>query len=135
MARTKAVAKQVLSNNRTKIDKSADNAAVAVPGKRRRWRSGRRALQTIRKVQKDCRGFWIGRLPLDRIIREIVKELNIGVTCLQPKAVDMLRASCDELLTDLFRAGNLIAVKNKRQTLSLTDFKLACTLMCPLLVK
>lgn len=133
MARTKPVAKQVLANNRTKIDKSVVKPGD-VPSKRRRWRSGRRALQTIRRVQKDCREFWIGRLPMDRIIREVIKDMGVDVTCLQPKAVDMLRASCDQLLTELFKASNLIAVKNNRQTLSLTDFKVACALMCPSLV-
>lgn len=72
---------------------------------------------------------------MDRIVREIIQGIDMGVTCLQPKAVDLLRASCDQLLTELFKAGNLIAVKNKRQTLCLSDFQIACALMCPSNVK
>lgn len=130
MARTKAIAKQVLQSNRTKLDKP-----LLPPGKRRRWKPGRRAVWQIKRTQKDCRPFWIGRLPMDRLVREIIKDIDIGVTCLQGQAVDLLRAASDQMLTELFRAGNLIAVKNKRQTLSITDFQLACTLTCPTALK
>jgi histone H3/H4 len=131
MARTKALAKQVLSTaTRTKLE-----VPLVAPGKKRRWKSGRRAVWHIKRTQKDCRPYWIGKLPMDRLVREIVKDMNMNITCLQGQAIDYLRAASDQLLTELFRAANLIAVNNKRQTISVADFKVAVALMVPSVAK
>lgn len=125
MARTKAVAKQVLT---------AKIGDIAAKKKRRVGPRGatRRIATNIRKMQRSTQEFFFGRSPMDRIIREISNEVSApAIHRFEPTAVAYLRAAADEFVYDTFKDAYRITLDNKRLTLTVTDFKRAVQLKHP----
>ena len=140
MARTKQVAiktmaeTKVLKNGKTTIKlpksalkskKQAKNSSVK---KSRRYRPGTVALREIRKYQKSV-DLLIPKLPMGRLIREIVQELSANKEYrFQRGAIEALHEASEAYLVSLFSDTNRVALHSKRVTIQKKDLYLAAFL-------
>jgi histone H3/H4 len=113
------------------VAKVPDDAAKK-PRKRRKWRHGRRARAEIIRAQRNTKEFWLSHAPVDRIVREIVAETasQTGMR-VQRAAIDKLRGAADWFLTDVLGAATMITTGKNRQTLSISDLRIALALKFP----
>lgn len=70
--------------------------------------------------------------PVDRIVREIVADTasQTGMR-VQRAAIDKLRGAADWFLTDVLGAATMITTGKNRQTLSISDLRIALALKFP----
>ena len=94
------------------------------PNKKYRVSSGVRALAEIRRYQKSTE-LLIRRLPFQRLVREIVRNLcGEGYKC-QVGALCALQEAAEAFLVGLFEDTNLCSIHAKRVTIMPKDLQLA----------
>jgi histone H3 len=126
MARTKQQARKSTGGKAPRLvaSKSARKSALAGGVKRpHRFRPGTVALREIRKYQKSTE-LLIRRLPFQRLVREIAKELKPDVR-FQSAAVAAMQEAAEAYLVGLFEDTNLCAIHAKRVTIMPKDLQLA----------
>jgi len=126
MARTKQQARKSTGGKAPRIvaSKSARKSALAGGIKRpHRFRPGTVALREIRKYQKST-DLLIRRLPFQRLVREIAKEMKPDVR-FQSAAVAAMQEAAEAYLVGLFEDTNLCAIHAKRVTIMPKDLQLA----------
>ena len=133
MARTKQTARK--STGGKAPSRAAISAAAARGARRnapapntrvkkvRRHRPGARALQEIRRYQANS-NLLIRRLPFQRLVREIVQDINPKLR-LQSHALAALQEASEAYLVGLFEDTNLCAIHAKRVTIMPKDIQLA----------
>lgn len=104
--------------------KAARKSAPATGGvkKPHRFRPGTVALREIRKYQKSTE-LLIRKLPFQRLIREILRELRKDLK-VQSSALLALQEAAESYLIALFMAANLYAIQAKRVTIMPEDLAL-----------
>lgn len=142
MARTKQTARKstggkapVMSAVAAAARRAAISAAAARGARRnapapntrvkkvRRHRPGARALQEIRRYQANS-NLLIRRLPFQRLVREVVQDINPKLR-LQSHALAALQEASEAYLVGLFEDTNLCAIHAKRVTIMPKDIQLA----------
>ena len=133
MARTKQTARK--STGGKAPSRAAISAAAARGARRnapapnthvkqvRRHRPGARALQEIRRYQANS-NLLIRRLPFQRLVREIVQDINPKIR-LQSHALAAIQEASEAYLVGLFEDTNLCAIHAKRVTIMPKDIQLA----------
>lgn len=87
--------------------------------KAHRWRPGTVALREIRKYQKSTE-LLLPRLPFQRLVREIMTELRIGLR-IQASALAALQEGCEAYITEQFGIYQLMAIHGRRVTVMPKD--------------
>jgi histone H3/H4 len=126
MARTKAVA--VRRAQTTQLAKATGNGEIK---KKRRYKSGRRALANIKKLQRSEQQYFLGREPVSRVVREMAEGVSTGGVRFAPEAIALLRAASDEFIYKTMEEGYNITTDNRRQTLTVKDYRRAVRLLYP----
>ncbi|XP_071704498.1 histone H3-like centromeric protein CENH3 [Rutidosis leptorrhynchoides] len=126
MARTKKSAKRSSSKRKFAAAAAAPNAtttlssyltALVKESKRPyRFKPGTRALQQIRRLQKNVK-LLIPAAPFIRTVKEISNRLAPEVTCWQAEALQALQEAAEYYIV-LFEDSMLFATHAKRVTLS-----------------
>lgn len=100
-------------------------ARRCIPGYKRphRYRPGTVAIRQIRRYQKSTE-FLIRRLPFQRLVREIAKELK-GDLRFEANALLALQEAAESYLVGLFEDTNLCAIHANRVTIMQKDMRLA----------
>lgn len=91
--------------------------------KKRKYRPGMAALREIRKYQKST-DLIIARLPFQRLVRELVQNLNNKLRC-ESTAILALQEATEAYIVGFFEDMNLCAFHAKRVTIMPQDLKLA----------
>jgi len=128
VARTKQTARKSTGGKAPRKElrtKAAQRSAPHAGGvkKPRRWRPGTVALREIRKYQK-CTDLLIRRGPFQRLCREIVQDMNLGMR-FQSTAVLALQEAGEAYLVGLFEDTNMCAIHARRVTIMPKDMQLA----------
>lgn len=138
MARTKQTSRKALHNGagkkamvayKHKAGKTGPagekklNLDGTVAKKPHRFRPGTVALREIRRYQKTG-NLLVPKLPFQRLVREIVKELNTDLR-IQATALGALQEASEAYLTGLFEDTNLCAIHARRVTIMSKDMQLA----------
>ena len=97
-----------------------------------RWRPGTVALREIRKYQKSTENL-IERLPIERVIREIMSDYSIGCDAngddltfrIKPAAIDALQVAAEAHLIGVLGLANEIACHSKQKTLMVRHLSFA----------
>lgn len=126
MARTKAVAARRAQP--TQVSKTTE---TGVTKKKRRYKSGRRALANIKKLQRSEQQYFLGREPVSRVVREMATEVSSGSVRFAPEAIALLRAASDDFIYKTMEEGYNITTDNRRQTLTVKDYRRAVRLLFP----
>lgn len=93
---------------------------------KRRYRPGTKALQEIRKFQKNT-DLLIRKLPFARLVKEVAEHyigMDYGIRW-QSNAVLALQEACEAYLVHLLEDTNLCAIHAKRVTIMQKDIQLA----------
>ena len=101
----------------------AKRATQAAPARRRRWRPGTKALQQIRRYQKQ----WDLLIPykkIDRLIREIAQDYKTNLR-FQREAIQALREASQYYIVGLFHDAVKVMACNKNTTLLKRHLKTA----------
>ncbi|RWS02018.1 hypothetical protein B4U79_03299 [Dinothrombium tinctorium] len=94
----------------------------------KRYRPGVVALRDIRRYQKTTE-LLIPKLPFQRLIREIQREMSLGnIERMSTSAVMALQEAAEAYLVRLFEDTQLCAIHAKRVTIKTTDMQLAIRL-------
>ena len=88
-----------------------------------KFRPGVKALQEIRKYQRNT-NLLIRKLPFQRLVREIVQDINPKLR-LQSHALAAIQEASEAYLVGLFEDTNLCAIHAKRVTIMPKDIQLA----------
>lgn len=131
MPRIKAVAVRQAKLAQEKTKSEVPGVAVAVTKKKRRYKSGRRALANIKKLQRSEQQYFLGREPISRVVREMAEEVTTGGMRFAPDAIALLRAASDEFIYRTMEEGYNITTDNRRQTLTVKDYRRAARLLYP----
>ena len=93
--------------------------------KKRRNKHGTVALREIRKYQKSTE-LLIRKLPFQRLVREVAKDLSIHGVHLrfQQEAILCLQEACEAYAVHIFEDSNLCAIHAKRVTIMPKDIQL-----------
>jgi histone H3 len=102
----------------------ANTAATGGVKKPHRYRPGTVALQEIRRYQKST-ALLIRKLPFQRLVREISKDITRLDFRFQASAVLALQEAAEAYLVGLFEDVNLCAIHAKRVTIMPKDMQLA----------
>ena len=105
----------------------AAKASVPVHGgvkKPHRYRPGTVALREIRKYQKSTE-LLIRKLPFQRLVREITREICASDLRYQSSAILALQEASEAYLIGLFEDANMCAIHAKRVTIMPKDIQLA----------
>lgn len=129
MARTKQTARKSTGGKAPRkqlATKAARNSAPTTGGikKPHRYRPGTVALREIRRYQKSTE-LLIRKLPFQRLVREIMRDLGAGDKRMQSQAVGALQEASESYLVGLFEDTNLCAIHAKRVTIMPKDIQLA----------
>lgn len=130
MARTKQSARKSVSGKAprkqlARVHLAGRKIAPAVfhPQRKRRLRSGTRALREIRQFQKTT-DLLIRRLPFQRLVKEISQDYKPDVR-FQSVALEALQEAAESHLVSIFEDTNLCAIHAKRVTIMPKDMSLA----------
>jgi len=88
-----------------------------------RFRPGTVSLREIRKYQKST-FLLIRKLPFQRLVKELMRDLNISMRC-NSHALSAFQAAAEAYLVALFEDVNLCAIHCKRVTIFPKDVQLA----------
>jgi histone H3 len=88
-----------------------------------RYRSGTKALMTIRKLSKTTQ-LLIPKSVFGRLVKEIGMKYKSEIRW-KRSAIEALHSMAEAYLVDLFQKGGAVSVVHKQQTLMLPDFKMA----------
>jgi histone H3 len=97
--------------------------AVKTVPRRYRYRPSSRALQEIRRYQKNT-DLLIRKLPFQRVVREVSFHINKTIR-FQSSAILALQESAEAYLVGLFEDTNACAIHAKRTTIMIKDMQLA----------
>jgi histone H3 len=103
--------------------KRAKPAQKAGMRKKRRFRSGTRALQQIKKLQRST-DLLLRKRPFQRLVREIASGICMDLK-FQGQAIAALQEATESYMISLFEDCNLCALHAKRVTIKPADIKLA----------
>jgi histone H3/H4 len=96
-----------------------------MPMQKRRYRPGTLALKEIRRYQKST-SLLIGKLPFQRLVREISAKRNGGIPMKwKVAAIAALQEGVEDFLVGLFEDTNLCTIHAKRVTIMPRDLLLA----------
>jgi histone H3 len=129
MARTKQTARKSTGGKapRKQLATKANRKMAgqgALLKKPHRYRPGTVALREIRKYQKSTE-LLIRKLPFQRLVREIAKEVVGEEMRFQSTAILALQEALEAYLVALFEDTNLCAIHAKRVTIMPKDMQLA----------
>ena len=88
-----------------------------------RYRPGTVALRQIQKYQKSTE-LLIRKIPFQRLVREVVYQMNKKDYRIQSTALLGLQETCEDFLVRMFDQCNQIAIHGKRTTLMVKDILL-----------
>lgn len=127
MAKTKQI-RYESSTTVTKKPKSAHSivgkGSMNTPTERKRFRPNSSTIQEIRKYQKST-DLLIKKLPFQRVVRDICKEITEKDIRFQSSALLALQEASEAYLTSLFEDTNLCAAHASRVTILPRDMQLA----------
>ncbi len=130
MARTKQSARKSVSGKaprkqlpRVHVAHRKIAPAVFHPLRKRRLRSGTKALREIRQFQKST-DLLIRRLSFQRLVKEISQDFKPDVR-FQSVALEALQEAAESHLISIFEDTNLCAIHAKRVTIMPKDMALA----------
>lgn len=98
-------------------------AAVAVAGRKTRWRPGTVALREVRRYQKSTE-LLLKKLPFQRLVRDIARGQKTDIR-LQRSALEALQEAAEAYLVGLFEDTQLCAIHARRTTIMPRDMALA----------
>jgi histone H3 len=129
MARTKQTARKSTGGKapRMQLATKAKRKMAGQGGllkKPHRYRPGTVALREIRKYQKSTE-LLIKKLPFQRLVREIAKDVVGDEMRFQSTAILALQEAAEAYLVALFEDTNLCAIHAKRVTIFPKDIQLA----------
>ena len=110
---------------RTKQTAAARKSTGAVKKKSYRFRPGTVALREIRRYQKSTELLIIPKRPFQRLVRQIVQELNKTDLRFQTFAIMALQEASEAYLESLFEDTSLCAIHSNRVTIFPKDLQLA----------
>ncbi|CCD68325.1 Histone H2A/H2B/H3 domain-containing protein [Caenorhabditis elegans] len=87
------------------------------------FHSGTVALREIRKQQQSTE-LLIPRSRFERLVKELAQDFVTDLI-FRKDAIDALQAAVEDYLVELFRLGNLCAIKCKRVTIEADNLKFA----------
>jgi histone H3/H4 len=102
-----------------------EKAPIFKPAKnnKRKRSPGKLSLQEIRHYQSNT-GLLIGRAPMKRLVREVISDFHKDVSFrIQSGAADALHIAAEDILIDLLRGANDIAVHSNRVTILPKDIE------------
>lgn len=116
MARTKATVRQFRQGGIDRI-------------KKHRWKPGTVAKREIRRYQtgKKATATLVPKAAMSRLIREITQEY--GDLRFKTEAIEALQQASEDYIVDLFKRSNRIRSHCKRETLGVSDIKIAQSVM------
>ena len=132
MARTKAFAvkakktvpKPLKDGLKAKKHDKQTKADVSQQMKKKHLRPGQKALREIRHYQKNTDNV-VRKLPFQRLVRELAKELSMEDLRFQSSALAALQECVEMYMINLFCDSQLCATHAKRMTLFKKDLDLA----------
>jgi histone H3/H4 len=129
MTRTKAV--PVKKKPSDLIKKNMKKEKQAKDRKKRRYRSGTRALKEVRKAQKgNNKGFDVA--PLSKLVRQIAKDTSFsGKSNVRfgKQAILALKQAGEDYVTYFMKMAQVCTIQGDRQTVKQKDCKLASAFM------
>ncbi|CAH6719759.1 histone H3.1/H3.2 [[Candida] jaroonii] len=113
-------------NRETGLYRNLPGDPPSRPVVKRRYRPGTKALQEIRKFQKNT-DLLLRKLPFARLVKEVAENyvgMDYGIRW-QSNAVLALQEACEAYLIHLLEDTNLCAIHAKRVTIMQKDIQLA----------
>jgi histone H3 len=124
MARTKQTARKSTGGKAPRKQLATKGPRKALIKQPHRYRPGTVAIREIRKYQKSTELF-IRKAPFQRLVHEIVMDINMTDLRFQSTAVLALQEASEAYLVGLFEDTNLCAIHAKRVTIMPKDIQLS----------